>query len=394
MGRPHGPSRRARGLQHHPPAQDLDRVREHKGAGRAGVRPAVAHQRGQSADRPASRLAGRRAAAQGRGGDGGRQAACRDRDLLARSRHRLGRRRPGDPDGRAQGREPPDAEDRPRQPSARRAEPRHDRAGQPLRGAGVPGGARGHRGARARRRPATAALPRRAGAAHHRHRLRPADRPRSLLRRGAERPALSRPAAPGFRRHVRLRGDRRLCAGGLRALASAEEAARRPLDAGLADGGAAVPHECRHHRRAAADQGEDAARAGAGRSRGGFHPGSGGGRYVRLRRAAAALRGREGADGAMLARDRRRSQGAGLWRRPPAALDLPRRARARHPAGSVAAPQAAGRGARMAAHPAHPFDPAQQRQVADRRFPARQPSSSSWPTASRAGTRTRRSACC
>ena len=46
-------------------------------------------------------------------------------------------------------------------------------------------------------------------------------------------------------------------------------------------------------------------------------------------------------------------------------------ARARHPAGSVAASQAAGRGARMAAHPAHPFDPAQQRQVADRGFPAR-----------------------
>ena len=40
------------------------------------------------------------------------------------------------------------------------------------------------------------------------------------------RPALPRPAAPGFRRHLRLRGDRRLRAGGLRALAPAEATAR------------------------------------------------------------------------------------------------------------------------------------------------------------------------
>ena len=38
VGRPHGPSRGARGLQHHPPAQDLDRVRQHARPGRAGVR--------------------------------------------------------------------------------------------------------------------------------------------------------------------------------------------------------------------------------------------------------------------------------------------------------------------------------------------------------------------
>ena len=114
---------------------------------------------------------------------------------LARSRHRLGRRRSRDPDGRAQGREPPDAAHRPRQPPARRAEPRHDRAGQPLRGAGIAGGAGSHRGARARRRSAAAGLPRRAGPAHRRHGLRPADRSRGLLPRGAPRPALSRPAA-------------------------------------------------------------------------------------------------------------------------------------------------------------------------------------------------------
>ena len=187
VGRPHGPSRGARGLQHHPPAQDLDRVRQHARPGRAGVRPAVAHQRGEPGDRPASRLAGRRAAPQGRGGDGGRQAARRGGDLLARPRHRLGRRRSRDPDGRAQGREPPDAAHRPRQPSARRAEPRHDRAGQPLRGAGIAGRAGSRRGARARRRSAAAALPRRAGPAHRR--LAPApsrSTATSLLRGGAD----------------------------------------------------------------------------------------------------------------------------------------------------------------------------------------------------------------
>ena len=147
---------------------------------------AVAHQRGEPGDRPASRLARRRAAPQGRGGDGRGQAARRGGDLLARSRHRLGRRRSRDPDGRAQGREPPDAAHRPRQPPARRAQPRHDRAGQPLRGAGIAGGARGRRGARARRRSAAAALPRRAGPAHRRLRLRPADRPRRALRGGAD----------------------------------------------------------------------------------------------------------------------------------------------------------------------------------------------------------------
>ena len=60
----------------------------------------------------------------------------------------------------------------------------------------------------------------------------------------------------------------------------------------------------------------------------------------------------------------------------------------------VAASQAAARGARMAAHPAHPLDPAGQQPPADRGFSRAAPSSSSSPTASRAGTRTRRSACC
>jgi hypothetical protein len=49
----------------------------------------------------------------------GRQATRRGRDLLARPRYRLGRRRPCHPDGGTQGRQPPDAAHRPRQPSAR-----------------------------------------------------------------------------------------------------------------------------------------------------------------------------------------------------------------------------------------------------------------------------------
>ena len=59
------------------------------------------------------------------------------------------------------------------------------------------------------------------------------------------------------------------------------------------------------------------------------------------------------------------------------------------------ASQAAGRGARMAAtSSAWRSGLPAERQAAGRGFPARQPSSSSSPTASRAGTRTRRWACC
>ena len=69
-----------------------------------------------AADRAAPRQPRGRAAPPGRGGDGGGQAARRGRDLLARSRHRLGRGRSGDPGRRAEGRLAPVAARRPRQP--------------------------------------------------------------------------------------------------------------------------------------------------------------------------------------------------------------------------------------------------------------------------------------
>ena len=104
--------------------------------------------------------------------------------------------------------------------------------------------------------------------------------------------------------------------------------------------------------------------------------------------------GVEGAYRPMLARDRRRSQGAGLWRRPPAALHVLGRAGPRHPAGPVAASEAAARGARMAARASASARPCRPQPAADRRTSRAAPSSSSSPTASRAGTRTRRWACC
>jgi ATP-dependent Lhr-like helicase len=151
----------------------------------------------------------------------------------------------------------------------------------------------------------------------------------------------------GLRRYVRLRGDWRLRARRLRSLAPAEEVAGRTLDAGLAAGGAAVPHECRHDRRAAVDQGEDAARPGAGRGRGGFHPGAGSratpssspGRLLRFEGVkelmAAICSVATGGDPKVPA------YGGG---RLPLSTFLARSC-ARHPAGPGAASQAAGRSA-------------------------------------------------
>ena len=142
------------------------------------------------------------------------------------------------------------------------------------------------------------------------------------------------------------------------------------MDAGLAAGGQAVPHECRHHRRTAPDEGAASSRAGAGGGRGGLRAGAGAGRHVRLCRPPAALRRRQGAGGDLFACDRRRSQGAGLWRRAAAAVDLPGREGARNPAGSVEASEAAGRGAGVAAHTSLPLDAAAGRQAAGRGLPA------------------------
>ncbi len=127
--------------------------------------------------------------------------------LDARSRHRLGRRRSRHQCRRAEGREPSRPAHRPRQSPARRALPRHSRARQPLRGAGMPRrrrrrarGRAGH-GAGPRRR-ARRALP-----AHSRHGLRRAFRRRRPLRRGAhgralretDRAKISTPRSPSSR---------------------------------------------------------------------------------------------------------------------------------------------------------------------------------------------------
>ena len=74
-----------------------------------------------AADRHPPRIAEPRGAAQGRRGDGRRQAARARRDRQPRSRRRLGRRRSRHPDGRAEGFVAAAPADRARQPPARRS---------------------------------------------------------------------------------------------------------------------------------------------------------------------------------------------------------------------------------------------------------------------------------
>ena len=121
------------------------------------------------------------AAPQGRGGDGGRRAQGRRRDLDARSRHRLGRRRSRHPRRRAEGRQPPHPAHRPRQSSPRRAVAGHARAGQPLRGAGMPRRAGSRRGRRAGCHAVAHRRARRAGPARPGHGLRGRLRPDALF---------------------------------------------------------------------------------------------------------------------------------------------------------------------------------------------------------------------
>ena len=96
--------RAPRHLRADPATRRHHRVRQHPRPGRADVPGAVAAQRRRPADRAAPRQPRRRAAPQGRGGDGGGQAARGGLHLLARPRHRLGRGRPRRPGRRAQGR--------------------------------------------------------------------------------------------------------------------------------------------------------------------------------------------------------------------------------------------------------------------------------------------------
>ena len=210
LGRPHGPGCRAWRDGAHPRGRHDDRVRQHARPGGADVPGAVAAERADAADRAASRLAGGGAAPPRRGGDGGRQAARRGGDLVARSRHRLGRGGPGDPGRRAEGRVAAAAARGARQSPDGRSIARHPGAGQPLRGAGMRGGHARRRRARAGRRSAAAGRAGRAGAASAWAGLCRAVPPGRCVRRGAARGAVRGAVAQGLRRRAGLRGERRL----------------------------------------------------------------------------------------------------------------------------------------------------------------------------------------
>jgi ATP-dependent Lhr-like helicase len=121
VGRPYGRARHGRGLRGHQASNTaLIFVNTRFQAEFAFQRCGELND-DRPADRPAPRQPGGRAAAQGRGGDGARRAAGRGLHLDPGHGHRLGRRRPGHPAGRAQGGLADGAADRPRQPPAGRA---------------------------------------------------------------------------------------------------------------------------------------------------------------------------------------------------------------------------------------------------------------------------------
>ena len=210
VGGPQRAPRAQRGLRPDQGQQDHAGVRQHPQPGRDAVSGPVADERRQPRHRAASRLARRRAAPQGRGRDGGRQAARRGLHLVARSRRRLGRCRSRHQYRRAEGRLAADAADRPRQSPHRRGLARRAGAGQPLRGAGMPRRHRCRRGECAGHPAAAHRRARRAGAARARPRLRRAVSLRRALRRSADRRTLFRPDANRFRRRGRFRRHRRL----------------------------------------------------------------------------------------------------------------------------------------------------------------------------------------
>ena len=211
-----------------PPRHHAD-LPQHPRAGRDFLPRALARQRGRPAHRHPPRLPLARAAPARRGRHGRGRAARHRVHCLARPRHRLGRRRPRDPDRRAQERQAPGAADRPRQPPLQRALQGPDRARQPVRGAGMR--RRAGRGARARprRRPATRGRPRRPVPARPPHRRRRSVRGGRPLRGGPPHRRL-RPRHPRHvRRLPRLRRHRRLRPARLRPLAAPAGIRARPL---------------------------------------------------------------------------------------------------------------------------------------------------------------------
>ena len=97
----------------------------------------------------------------------------------------------------------------------------------------------------------------------------------------------------------------------------------RPLARHASARGAALPYECRHHRRSRHDQGtagalapqrrrRSARRANPRRGRGIFHRDIGAGRHLRVRRRNSQIRGAGRRRSLCLAFERHRSEGAGL----------------------------------------------------------------------------------
>ena len=123
---------------------------------------------------------------------------------------------------------------------------------------------------------------------------------------------------------------------GLRALRQDQAGQAGPLARDASARGAALPHECRHHRRgrhAAGAAGalarlghhDPARRPPARRGRGVFHRDAVAGRHLRLRRRNPEIRGDRRGRGLCLALERDRSEGAVLRGRQVSALDLSRR---------------------------------------------------------------------
>ena len=353
------------------------------------------------------------AAPQGRGGDGGGRAARRGLHLDARPRHRLGRRRSRHPSRRAEGRAPAGAAHRPRQPPPGRAVARRSSC-RPTASRCWNARPPSRRSPRTRR----TAPPLRTGAldvlAQHVLGMR--------LRRAVRSPTSSttRCAAPrpmrdltreDFDARRRFRRHRRLRAASLRALR------QDPRRARTAAGASRNPRIAQHYRlnvgtiveadmlkvrlvaRRAASRGtvDRARRPRARRDRGRFRRDADAGRHLRLRRRGPALRGH---------RARTRSI---VSRATPAPT---RRCRPRAAASSRSRPISPTRVREMLADPsawrglpdqvrdwlelqtrALASCPAPRR-AAGRDLPARRQRTTSSAIRSRAGSRTRRSACC
>ena len=349
-------------------------VRQYAQPGGASVSRTVAGQRRYAADRAAPRLARCRPAPARGKGDGRQCAARHRRHVDARSRHRLGGRRSGRPCRRAEGCQPAGAAHRPLQPPDGRTVEGDPNPGKPLRGAGVPGGARRQLSRRAGHAAADRRRARRVGATRAGLRLCRAVRGRRPVSGNTHRRPLRRSRPAYLRPRRRFRRHRRLCAEKLRALrphpteqgraVARDASARRP----------AIPAERRHHHRGAGAQRALcegriegvvlARRHVAGQDRGGVSRNADAWRHVPVRRQGAALRRHPRERMLRVECARQRCQGALLRRRQVSAVDLSGRPGARHAGRSGPLEAAAGTGRRLAAHPGGKVGAAQARKPA------------------------------